>query len=333
VAWALLAVSLLVNVTFFAAYRTYFQSEANELSEKYYSHNGAAADKVAILNIDGVILSGEGYVARQIDRIREDENVKAVVVRVNSPGGTVAGSHYIYHHLKELSKQRRIPLVVSMGSIAASGGYYVSMAVGAQAEIGLNGGKDVIFAEPSTTTGSIGVILPHYNVAGLLKEWHIEDDSVKSHPLKDMGSMTRQMTPDERAKFQSYINDRFERFKDIVKYGRPHFRTSPAELDALATGEVFTTSQALASGLVDKEGYLDDAVARAIELGGLSTDDVRVVRYEQPTTLFKALTGTDFPTAKSSPDVASLLEMATPEAYYLHSWLPSATMAAAKEGK
>ncbi|MEX0586695.1 MAG: signal peptide peptidase SppA [Pirellulales bacterium] len=330
-AWMLLAVSLLVNLTLLAAYRTYFQSEANQLSEKFYSHDGTARDKVAIVTIDGVIMSGEGYVGRQIDRIREDDDVKAVVVRVNSPGGTVAGSHYIYHHLRELCKQKKVPLVVSMGSVAASGGYYVAMAVGAQQEIGLNDAKDVIFAEPTTTTGSIGVILPHYNVAGLLKQWNIEDDSIKSHALKDMGTVTRQMTPEERAKFQSYINERFERFKDVVKAGRPHFRGSPGELDAIATGEIFTTTQALTYRLVDREGYLDDAIERAIEMADLDADRVRVVRYEAPRSLFNVITGTDMPSVKRSPDVATLLEMTTPEAYYLYSWLPSATMAAAKE--
>src|SRR5688500_19769660 len=108
-------------------------------------------------------MEGDGFVKRQIDRIREDENVKAIVVRVDSPGGTVTGSDYIYHHLKKLRKEKNVPIVVSMGGMAASGGYYVSMAVGDE--------KDTIFAEPTCETGSIGVILPHYDLSGLMARY------------------------------------------------------------------------------------------------------------------------------------------------------------------
>jgi signal peptide peptidase SppA len=136
-----------------------------------------------VLRVAGIIAEGDGYAKRQIDRIREDENVKAVVVRVDSPGGTVTGSDYLYHHLTRLRKEKGVPLVVSMGSIAASGGYYVSMAVGDQ--------EKSIFAEPSGATGSIGVIIPHYSLTGLMKRYEIENTSIASHPNKQMLSMTK----------------------------------------------------------------------------------------------------------------------------------------------
>ena len=104
---------------------------------------------MAIITVSGVIVDGDGYVKKQIERVRQDEDVKAIVLRVNTPGGTVTGSDYILHHLNRLRAERKLPLVVSMGSVAASGGYYVSMAVGDQPQS--------IYAEPTTTTGSIGV--------------------------------------------------------------------------------------------------------------------------------------------------------------------------------
>ena len=115
--------------------------------------------KIAIIDVAGAIMEGEGFVKRQIDaRAGRHRASSAVVLRVNSPGGTVTGSDYIYHHLRELVDERKLPMVVSMGSICASGGYYVAMAVGDE--------PDAIFAEPTTWTGSIGVIIPHYDLSG-----------------------------------------------------------------------------------------------------------------------------------------------------------------------
>ena len=122
--------------------------EDGRVQERFYSHQYYATDKVAILTIDGVIISGEGFFKQQIDHALKDAkdgHLKALVVRVNSPGGTMSGSDYMYHHLCELAKETNIPIVVSMGGIAASGGYYASMAVGDT--------PDTIFAEPTTWTG------------------------------------------------------------------------------------------------------------------------------------------------------------------------------------
>jgi protease-4 len=201
------------------------------------------------------------------------------------------------------------------------------MAVGVNRDLGVEEDAKVIFAEPTTTTGSIGVILPHYNVEGLMREWNIENDSVKSHPLKDMGSITRKMTDEERAKFQAYIDDSFTRFKDVIAYGRPHFARNRGELDALATGEIFTSTQALANRLVDAEGYLEDAVDAAIALAKLDADGVRVVKYEPPKTLLDVLGGSaEAPATRF--DVSALFDLATPRAYYLYSWFPPITTAA-----
>ena len=325
--WGLLGMAMMTIVALFAAKGEYMNIDGALIEEKFHSHNIDAPDKIAIIKINGVIMTGEGFVKRQIDKVREDKDVKAIVLRIESPGGTIVGSHRIYHQLRKLTEEKlngdektKIPMVVSMGSIAASGGYYVAMAVGAQKEFGFNKAEGVIFAEPTTTTGSIGVILPHYNIEGLLKDWKIEDDAIKSHALKDMGTMSRKMTDEERAKFQAYIDDSFERFKSVIYYGRPRFAANHDKLNRLATGEIFTTNQALKNGLVDREGYLEDAIDRAIELAQLDKDHVRVVSYKSPPSLVEILGGK---TQRTEFSVETLFQMSTPRAFYLCSWMPS----------
>ena len=168
----LLVASLLVNVGLYAwlQFVTSRSDSGTVLSEEFHSGTETATDKVAIISLEGVIMTGEGYVKQQIDAVREDDDVKAVVLRVNSPGGLVSGSDYLHHHLRELLEDRDIPMVVSMGGLCASGGYYVSMAVGDQ--------PDSIYAEPSTLSGSIGVIIPHYDLSGLAKEVGVQEDSI-----------------------------------------------------------------------------------------------------------------------------------------------------------
>lgn len=282
------------------------------VQEKYHSLERLATDKVAIITLEGAILDGDGFVKKQIDRVRDDEHVKAIVLRVNSPGGTVTGSDYLYHHLSKLSRERGLPLVVSMGGIAASGGYYVSMAVGDT--------PDTVFAEPTTWTGSIGVVIPHYNLAGLLEKWNVEEDSIKSHRLKQMGSPTKPMTEEERTIFQALVDDSFGRFKEIIKSGRPAFRQNEAALEAVATGQVFTTRQALAHGLVDKEGFLEEAIDRAIALAGLDKGSTKVVEYQDSLGLLNLMLGARAQTATA--DLAALLDLTAPRAYYLCTWLP-----------
>ena len=309
--WTGFAICGLLLLSQMIALSDYFDTTEG-LQEKFHSGAQFGGDKVAIITIAGVIMDGEGYVKQQIDRVSKDENVKAVVIRVNSPGGTVTGSDYMYHYLTRLREEKNIPIVVSMGSMATSGGYYVSMAVGDQ--------EKSIFAEPTTTTGSIGVIIPHYDVSGLLARFDIKDDSIATHPRKQMLSMTRPISDDDRKLIESYINASFSRFKEIVKSGRPVYRDDPAKLDELATGEIFTANQALENGLIDEIGFIEQAIDRAIELAGLDKTEVRVMRYNRPVSLF-SLSGL----AQSRPskfDVTALLEMSTPRAYYMWTSLP-----------
>ena len=303
--------SILLNLVL-VAFSFPFDSE-RRVREKFFSHERWAKDKVAIVSIKGVIVgSDDGFVKRQIDQAIKDEAVKAVVLRVDSPGGTVSGSDYYYHHLRKLLDKREIPMVVSMGSVAASGGYYVSMAAGPR--------PDTIFAEPTTWTGSIGVVIPHYNVGELLGKLGITEDPVASGPLKNMGSFARAMNEEERRIFRSLVDDGFTRFKDVIKQGRPKFREDPKALDKLASGQIYSADQAQQNGLVDRIGYLEEAVDRAIELAGLDPDQVRVVKYQPEIDLFDALFGME--SRRSGLDLSALWDLSSPRAYYLSTRLP-----------
>ncbi len=159
-----------------------------------------------------------------------------------------------------------------MGEMAASGGYYIAMAVDPKLE-------DTIWAESTTWTGSIGVIIPHYDVSGLMKRYEIKEDSIASHRLKGSGSPTRAMTEEERKLFQELVDESFTSFKAIVQQGRP--KMTAAEIDAVATGQIFTADQAQKNKLVDQIGFLEDAIRHAAKLAGLTdAKSYRAVSYK-----------------------------------------------------
>ena len=328
--WWIAGISLVVAAAAVAANARYFQKQGS-LAERWHSLSKEAPNKVAIVDVVGAIMGGDGFARRQIEQVADDESVKAVVLRVDSPGGTVAGSDELHHRLARLVEKRSLPVVVSMGSIAASGGYYVAMA---------NGGReDVIYAEPATLTGSIGVIIPHYDFSRALKRWDVADDSITSGPLKEMLSPTKERPPElaerERKVLQALVDDMFARFKEVVRGGRP--RLDDAALDAVATGQVFTATQAREAGLVDRIGFLEDAVERAVELAGLTKDTARVVRYERPRGLLDELLGVDVAAEvrgagpSRGPAEALLprsvldafVEWTTPRPWYLCTWWPA----------
>jgi protease-4 len=315
--WMMFLLCALVLYSTLSRFADYFDTTGG-ITEKYHSGAKLGTDKIAIITLDGPILDGDGFVKKQIDRVRDDDTVRGVVLRIDSPGGTVTGSDFIYHHLKKLRAEKiekygSFPMVVSMGGMAASGGYYVAMAV--------EGQENSIFAEPTTTTGSIGVIIPHYDLTGLMEEYGVKDDSIKTHDRKQMLSMTKKLSEEDRAILQAYIGESFTRFKDIVKDGRPKFQNDEAALDKLATGEVFTASQAKQSGLIDEIGFIEEAIDRVKELGNLDSDSVRVVQFEAPASLF------DFPSLIQAPgthiDLGTLFDLSSPKAYYLATSLPA----------
>lgn len=293
------------------AKRQEYYDVSGGIMERFVSGNELADAKIAIIDVSGVILEGEGFVKNQIQRIRRDPDVKGIVLRIDSPGGTVTGSDFLYHHLSKLRTEKSLPMVVSMGSIAASGGYYIAMAVGDQSQC--------IYAEPTTTTGSIGVIIPHYDVSGLMERLDVKDDSIASHPRKQLLSMTRRASDEDREVLRSYVMQSFDRFKEIVRAGRPAFREHPERLDELATGEIFTAPVAKQRGLVDEIGFLEDAIERVADMANVDIDNVRVVRYKKQPTFWEAMgvmqvTGTELETSPWS--------WAIPRAYYLWTSLP-----------
>ncbi|MCL2624145.1 MAG: signal peptide peptidase SppA [Planctomycetaceae bacterium] len=306
--------TLFVFFMFFAVIVGLFGSAGSvtDVTEKHFSGNKKAKDKIAVVTLDGIIYGGEetGFL-KQIRKATEDDTVKAVVLRIDSPGGTVSGSDYYHHKLLEFKKKRNIPIVVSMGNMAASGGYYLAVT------------GDEIFAEHSTITGSIGVIMPNYDLSELCDKIGVRSDPIVSGPLKQLGSVTRKLTEDERAVLESVISDMFARFKEIVCDGRPALRNDPELLAEVATGRIFLAKQAREKQLIDTIGYLEDAVERAASLAGLSQDKYHVVRYVQPKTLMETMIGvkTD-KIVRSDSQVAVAAELlndiAAPKMYYIY---------------
>ncbi|MDO5553443.1 MAG: signal peptide peptidase SppA [Planctomycetia bacterium] len=189
------------------------------VTEKVLSGSDLSPYKVAILPIEGVIQGKEdGFVRNAIRQAAEDPRLSALVLRINSPGGTMSGSDYYYSLLKDLKTTRNIPVIVSMGALAASGGYYI-------ATVG-----DKIFAERSTLTGSIGVIIPLYNGADLCEKIGIHSTAVTSGPMKGMGDFTKPMSEEEKTIWQGLVDSSYEQFLSVVKEGRPAFGRARPEV-------------------------------------------------------------------------------------------------------
>lgn len=220
-------------------------------------------ETVGVIPIEGAIMGGQQSIFQsaaasedimaQIRAAADDPSVKAVVLRVNSPGGGVAATQEIARELEKLKKTGK-PLVVSMGDTAASGGYWISASA------------DKIFANPGTLTGSIGVIMTLQNLEELYQKLGIDFNVFKSGPYKDIGSTSREMTPQEKQILQGIVDEAFDEFITVVAEGRDLPRQ---EVEKLATGRVFTGRQALEAGLVDEMGNYYDAVQEAARLAGI----------------------------------------------------------------
>lgn len=241
--------------------------------------NTGTGDAVAIIRVEGTITSGEvdeyvegtavsGVVISDLYAAANDPSIKAIVLYVDSPGGTVTGSAEIYEVIKEIDK----PIVVSMGSLAASGGYYVSAPT------------DYIFARRDTWTGSIGVISQIITAEDLLTDVGIDVVIITSGENKSIGSPFREMSPEQIAIFQELVDESFADFVQVIVDGRG---MSDGAVRELADGRIYSGRQAVANGLVDELGTLQDAIDKAAALGGIS-DEPRIVEY-QHTSSFNAL--------------------------------------------
>ncbi|MBD1400983.1 signal peptide peptidase SppA [Pelovirga terrestris] len=204
-----------------------------------------SSSRIGVLDISGMV-SNERLIIKQIDTFRDDKSVKAIVLRIDSPGGAVGPSQEIYHELKKLAQEK--PLIVSFGAVAASGGYYLAMA------------GEWIFANPGTITGSIGVVMSFPDYQELMGKVGIKSEVIKSGPFKDIGSASRNMTDDERYLLQGMIADVHLQFVEAVSDGR---HIPVAELAPYVDGRIFTGRQALNFGLIDQLGSFNDAVDHA----------------------------------------------------------------------
>lgn len=199
---------------------------------------------------------------RSLRKMAERKEVKAIVLDINSPGGSIGSVQELYSLIGRIRRESKKPVVALLGDVAASGGYYVAAAC------------DKVVAYPGTLVGSIGVIFQHGNIEGLLKKLGVQSGVIKSGKMKDIGSMTRPMTPEERALLQALIDDAYGQFVAAVAEGR---RMPEGKVRPLADGRIFSGRQALEAGLVDKLGDHDDALMLAGELGGIAGRP-RVVR-------------------------------------------------------
>jgi protease-4 len=277
--------------------------EPGPFKEKVIS--GYGRDKVLLLDISGAILEGPhrilgllkgvtapARVKEELEKAAKDDRIKAVVVKINSPGGTVAAADVIFHELQAFKAERGVPVVVCLEGLATSGGYYVAQA------------GDVIVAYPTCITGSIGVLAMKLNLRGLMDKVGVDEDLVKTGRWKDFWSPFRPATPQEKEMMQQVIDSFYQRFVNVVAEGR---RLSLKETLKVADGRIFTAAQAKDLKLVDQLGYLDDALGLAKSRAGLPKE-AKVVRYHRP--------GSYKPTIYSGlPDLD--LEMAGPQFLYL----------------
>ena len=215
--------------------------------------------KVAVVEVEGVIGVGTDRgldtesIIRTLGEYRDDPAVRAVVLRIDSPGGVVAPTQEIFTAVRRLREAKK-PVVASLGSVAASGGYYVAVAA------------DRIFASPGTLTGSIGVVMQLANVEGLLKKVGVEYVVVKAGAYKDVGNFARAMTPEERRILQSLLDDVYDQFISAVAEGRG---LEPQAVRAFAEGRIYSGRQAQGLKMVDDLGGLEDAIEAAAKMAGL----------------------------------------------------------------
>jgi protease IV len=225
---------------------------------------GLLGDRIGLVRIEGVITDSRSVI-EELEGYRDSRSIKAILVRIDSPGGGVVPSQEIYEEVKKIRDEGKKTVVVSMGSVAASGGYYIASA------------SDRIVANPGTITGSIGVIMELANVQGLLEKIGVQSLVIKSGAHKDLGSPFRKMSGEEQALLQSVLDDIHDQFIQAVSDGR---RLPGDEVRQLADGRIFTGRKAIEFGLVDELGNLQDAIRLAADIAGIEGEPT-VVEIEK----------------------------------------------------
>lgn len=333
------AVSIGINFIFFASRINLDDSGSSMLYERYHSGNKSAKDKIAILRLDGVLMEGAtSYAQKQIEKAAKDKNIKAIVLRIVSPGGSITASDDLYKRLKDLhedltpeQKCGKVKMVVSMGSVAASGGYYIAMP------------GDYLIAERTSITGSIGVYASFPNVTELADKYGFKMNTIKAGDVKDSGSMFHEMKPEERMLWQNMVDHAYLQFLGVVEEGRPKLKgklqedlvideTVPVRSEKQrekhlkytryrADGGIFTADQAKQYGLIDEIGYLQDAIKHAKRLADSANperDDYQVVVYDRPSLgLLGSLLNEQSEDSSSKLDPKRLAQGAIPRLWYL----------------
>jgi protease-4 len=240
---------------------------------------GERGPKIALIEIEGLLGEvakptklgwgeRESSVARlraQLDMAARDDAVKAIVLRIHSPGGTATASEIMHGEIRRFKAKKSVPVVAQLMGIATSGAYYASMAA------------DRVYAHPTTVTGSIGVIFMGVNVSGLMDKLGLTDQTITTGPYKDTGSPLRPMTPEDRTLLQGVLNDLYRRFVEVVATGRPQL--SMAQIVELSDGRIYSATQAQANGLVDAISDLPNTIDETRRRAGL--ESVRVVSYHR----------------------------------------------------
>ena len=266
-------------------------SFSNYTEEVYKGTN--SKEKIKIVDVDGVIQSNDAndFAVEELKKAKEDPLVKGVILRVNSPGGSVYASEKIANQIKAL-KEAEKPVYTVMEEMAASGGYYISAPT------------DRIYASNETWTGSIGVIIQSKSLQGLFEKYGIKEQNITTGKMKDAGSVGRDMNDEEKAYFQGLVDSAFDRFVKIVAEGRG---LSEREVRKIADGRVYDGSQALNIGLVDKIGDLDLAISEMTSENGLN--DPMVIENNDVMSSFNSLFSKAMDLKKESSDLAILDKM------------------------
>ncbi len=323
IAGVLFVFSIIISSTMMFLNQSELFAEAfasgSEFSEEVIEE-GSEFNKILVLNVNGVIqdtgedvtsfFSTAGYQHQtfldMVEAAGKDDAIKGIVLRVNSPGGGVVESAEIHKKLLELKESSKKPIYVSMGTQAASGGYYISTA------------GDKIFAAPDTLTGSLGVIMQSVNYGELAETYGVKFETIKSGPYKDIFSPTRDMTEEERNILQTMVNNAYDGFVDVITQGRP---LSEEEVRKVADGRIYDGRQAKEINLVDELGYFDDTIAAMKK--DLKIKDAKVVEYGSALGLDGLLSMSASKIFKEDAELSSLLQLLSssnsPRLMYLYS--------------
>lgn len=235
----------------------------------------AIGERIAVIPVEGII-GDDREVLENIRRFRDDASVKGFVIAINSPGGEVGPSQSIYREIKRLRDSDKRPVIAAINSVGASGGYYIAL------------GADSIYANPGSITGSIGVIMELPNVEGLMQKVGVQMQVVKSAEHKDIGSPFREMSPADREVLGAMVQDVYSQFVEVVSAER---KQSRQQLAPLVDGRVLSGRQAMQSGLIDRLGNFNDAVAAAGRMAGIGTEPKLLYPPEDEVTLLDVIIG------------------------------------------